>query len=55
MAFTGGEKMCKVISQSTCLKIFQEEQSTVFLLGREGLFFFSQSFYCQYVFLIEGK
>lgn len=41
MAFTGGEKMCKVISQSTCLKIFQEEPSKVFLLGREGLFFFS--------------
>lgn len=43
--------MCKVISQGTCLKIFQEEQSKVFLLGREGLFF-CQSFYCQYVFLI---
>lgn len=48
--------MCKVISQGTCLKIFQEEQSKSFLLGREELFFFfSRSFYCQYVFLIKGK
>lgn len=29
--------MRKVILQGTCLKIFQEEQSKVFLLGREGL------------------
>lgn len=51
--------MSKVISQGTCLKIFSEEQSKVFLLGREGLLFFfsffSSSFYCQYVFLIKGK
>lgn len=31
--------MCKVILQGTCLKIFQEEQSKVFLLGRELGFF----------------
>lgn len=37
--------MCKVISQGTCLKIFPEQQSKVFLLGKEGLaFFFSWSF-----------
>lgn len=51
MAFTVGEKMCKVISQGTRLKIFQEEQSKVFLLGKEEwVFFFSRSFCCQYVF-----
>lgn len=36
--------MCKVILQGTCLKIFQEEQSKVFLLGREVFFFLAGAF-----------